>query len=460
MNPIIIFALLISRPGVYDVDDWIEPNECSDEGGLVCDIDAAIKRMHDDCALTAELGKLSNSRTGCVFRFGVGSYQIKQPIKVCRQNVYVGMGGWSWGAETRIIAKETTAFQLLDPNKCVDQEIDGGGGGWTSIRDLAILHTGPTSTASPDFGVQAWQTFRIENVWISNFVQGIRVVADSAHLNGNANNHVIENVRIEWSEHAGVFARGGDANNGKWDGVDVSLACLKASRWNEIFRLPICDDGQGGWVDSIACMPEYRCSGWMDVSFLGNRIQNAHSASHTEPAGAPAGTGQRHGCGGIYQPSSSGGVTHSYCEGDTAFVYLGRSATGFGGTMRYVGPGGWIDGFAAPGGLRTDKLTAINELDPMNMVELRLGAAQGAPGTFFGAVSSAPGAAPQWPLRFKYLPLGIQAYQFDLANSNTYAPIRIGGTHAGTLGLGGLNIGAFGPLYPNNLWVHNQPWLP
>ncbi len=248
----------------------------------ICDITTAMENALAACDLNPPV---DNNRAGCMFHIPAGEYLLTNTVKLCRQHLVYGDGGEGWGARTLIhIAPERTGIHFGAYGDC-----GGGGAAWAEVRDLGLvsdpLLTGAEACAPEEngeppsgcvptnhFGVHMNASGRLEGVYIRGFTQGVRISADHTRndcsvfegCTSNANLWRMDSLRIERSDHAGVYVVGGDANAGLAQLVDTSENCIDPSSY-------VADWGE--------------CAETVDTSFLGN----TWVASHTnfDPASTP-----------------------------------------------------------------------------------------------------------------------------------------------------------------------------
>lgn len=406
-------ALTVAPPNyAFDLRERLDGTTCT---AGVCDLTDELKDILEECNETPPIDR---SDTGCSIHIAAGEYELTETIVLCRQHHIYGDGGWGAGARTVInVAAETTGFRLGSTTECedypprTDTNGDGGFGGKnTEISDLAIYSeacTG-TCTAADHFGVHVnARGVQLSNLYIKDFTQGVRISGDVTRTgcgttldpdlcSSNANLWMLSRVRVDDSDHAGVYVQGGDTNGG--------LGMMVSGRGN-------CQDPtsyETAWGD---------CANIVDKSFLGSAWVGTHTAAVTATTDVAPGY--------IADGNSQMSVfVGAYAEGDQLQNELSVNSTAVGGLSSWDGASGLrIEGRDIRGHMRVH-----NAEDPNNETYVQMG--DQVDGTFMEFTSRVVHSSK--PVRF-----GINLHIADDApgacTSGMDDPLEVCTVHTGTV---------------------------
>lgn len=327
----------------------------------------------------------------CRIELSSGLCSVSSSIKLCPG---VEISGASEQFTKIDAAPGITLFNVRPYGECQNNGLP-----WHGLVRLEKLYLRGSRTSSVSYGIRAENQIRARRLIIEQFTQGVSISADSTrNPPGIANSFVMDDISIFYTDHAGFYVQGGDANIGL-------ISLLRVST-------PICENP--------AAFPSLgSCAGIIDKGFLGNTYV------------APATDGENPGIQSFLLDGVNArhALVGAYAENGQLPGYISKTTLVLGGLAPWDGPGTWIQG------RRTNGFEILNELDPLNVTYLTLGEITGGGGVFWAASSS--GLNPNWPLRLKSnLSLGV--FQFDVANLNSAAPLRIQGVTNPTYPLGSL----------------------
>lgn len=232
----------------------------------------------------------ASDREGCRVRIPAGEHRITETIVICRATEFFGDGGSGRENMTRVsVAPNVTAFRIGSVEECAARG-EGFAGGWSRLRSMTLVSEACENEPGgcvPHFGVNMHAQAHLEDIYIRGFTQGVRISADITRANlcdgtdadckTNANSWSMTRVRIEACDHAGVYAKGGDANAGLALLVNATGNCQNPAPYDEL------------WGD---------CANLVDESFLGNTWIASHTSAvnatvHTHPGYISRGNTQR-----------------------------------------------------------------------------------------------------------------------------------------------------------------------
>lgn len=356
-------SALVARPtlprqeaGVYRLAEWMRDEDCA---GTFCDVGPAFARaMADSAAHPVHVREYVGGR----YLIPAGEFADGACLEFPAQSIVEGEGGSFWGARTILHPpKGCTAFKLVM--------------GGSELRDFALVYAAAlvgssTVGVEPTIGVDMAGRTSVERLWIRGPTVGVVV--------GDANVARVRDLVIDTTDYAGVIVgppkESNDANASLFESVSVVGPCRRGDRWAARFGRVA-----GG----------RSCAGVIDRSFLGNLHLAHHGAGAMDlealaKANAVSDPEQRElaqlaSLRAAYDFDGKSAATVAlglYAEGgDKAKSYVGPLATAIGGASQWTGPGLSLRGNVA------SSLVVLNDADPLNRVELRLGAAGGA-GTF------------------------------------------------------------------------------
>lgn len=317
------------RPDLY-VRDQILPEDC---GPTICNISPAIDRTLAVADLVPT--PVGMRPQGSKIHLPCGEFQISKPIDVHREHTITGCGGAGWGAPTLLRSMTSTHAIVIRTS-----------GAWAILQDFGIRTDLPSET-SDRHGIKAEGRAFIDRVYIRGFVHGYHAVGWAVGNHTNINGGALTGLRIEGTEHAGIYIDGPDSNAILFQAIDIGSACQKASKW-------------------VALGP---CAGIFESSFLGNTFVA------TQVAGTKEGTAPMPG----YNFDSNGNQRSTcvgcYSEIDNAPGIMSVNTDILGGIGQWTGPGLRLEG------VRASSLRVWGVSSPAGTPELLLGAAGGLPGT-------------------------------------------------------------------------------
>lgn len=330
---IAIFLALLSQPlpwtppgmrPAIELTTLIQPADCS---STRCDLAPAFERAQQMIEAQAPTAAPQLAVQGGLFTIAPGDYNLRSTVVLRRAHSIRGAGGALWGAAT--ILRATTATSAI----VVMAKAQGA-----MISDLALI-TAVQPTSSPRYGIRLDGRADLERLLIRGFTQGLRIYGRAAS-GTNVNGARIHGVRIESSEHAGLFVGGADGNANTFDAIDIASSCQRASKWPSLGP----------------------CASVVDASFLGNTFIGAQTAGAREPAinefypgYAFIGGSQRSVCVGCY------------AEQDQKRGQMSQWTDIIGGLGGWEGPGLRLEGQRA-NGLRIYGVPAAGDSQPPELI--------------------------------------------------------------------------------------------
>jgi hypothetical protein len=271
--------------------DWVSVKDFGAVGDGVTDDITAFNNA------IASFGTGSGGGRLYVPRSGGNAYFLSGDLNISKQIQLFGDGGIdNFGTELLFAdGKGLRIYHSADSP-------DGNDGSWSVISNLRILAQAQTASTS---GIRiSGHGVRVSNVSVRGFLNKGITIGDAANGGaGNANNWMLDNVRLTFNTSDGLFVDGGNSNAGTGILVDSS--------------------SNGGW-------------GIFDSSFLGNTYIACHTASNISggyKTDDPNAQNQLIGCysesgqpassliaptqvvGGIQNPGFTAASTHSYITG-------------------------------------------------------------------------------------------------------------------------------------------------
>lgn len=286
------------------------------------------------------------------------TYSVSSTIDVCRPVVIEGCGPTTGGSEISA-ASGVTAIAVRADAFCPGTGVSGAG---SRFSDLSVEdHTYPT-TKVHRFGILMEAPAHVERVTTSGFSNGIRVDADlarSGSAKSDAEAWSVNDVIVNFSDHAGLIAIGDNASNGLLGSLSVVHTCWDPDK--------LTAGGVPLYPSEGTTPPVFpQCAAFIDGSKWGNTYYAAHAADtkDREPKTGSTFTTT------YYQPARFIGISRAVCvgcyreaqatgvAGYSDVAVLNTTSIGLGGKMAYGGGGVAVWSAGTPG-LRFDNLSLM-----------------------------------------------------------------------------------------------------
>lgn len=246
----LLVALLPGQRSEISVTDYVAAADCSTR----CNLTPAISRALAAAELVPTPAGMRPQ--GSLIKLPCGDFDISAPIIITREHTVRGCGGSGWGPPTLLRVTTSTHGIVVLPLA-----------GWADIADVALVTTVPSN--SPDrYGVFMKGKAFVRGVMARGpFVSGFYLFGDDAKQRGwNVNGALLEYVKSELSEYAGIYIGGDNAGAVVLTAPEVSYACSKGNKW----------------TSSIQGVP---CAGLIDYSMMGATLVGGQSAVNFETVG-------------------------------------------------------------------------------------------------------------------------------------------------------------------------------